>query len=108
MCGILGWVGRRTGLPNQEDFGAALDLIRHRGPDGGRLWVDDGVCLGHRRLAIVDLEERASQPMQTRSHVLVFNGEIYNHRCIRSELAALGHEFSTNSDSEVLLCAWLQ
>jgi len=108
MCGIMGWVGCRTGTPGEEVFAAALDLIRHRGPDGGKLWIDKGVCLGHRRLAIVDLAERAEQPMQMHSHVIVFNGEIYNYKILRSKLEALGHSFSTSSDSEVLLCAWLQ
>lgn len=108
MCGILGWVGPAAGRPDTSTLGAALDLIRHRGPDGGRIWLGDGISLGHRRLAIVDLARRADQPMREDSLVLVFNGEIYNYRVLRQELEALGHSFTTNSDSEVLLKAWVQ
>jgi asparagine synthase (glutamine-hydrolysing) len=108
VCGILGWVGPAEVQPDEPALGAALDLIRHRGPDGGRTWLDEGVCFGHRRLAIIDLAHRADQPMRVNSLVLVFNGEIYNYRVLRSELETLGHGFSTSSDSEVLLRAWLQ
>lgn len=87
----------------------ALDLIRHRGPDGGAIWHDDeGARLGHRRLAIVDLAKRADQPMLVGDLALVFNGEIYNYRALRTELQAAGHSFETTSDTEVLLHAWMQ
>ncbi len=108
MCGILGWVGPAGGQPDDVVLGAALDLIRHRGPDGGHAWLGTGVCLGHRRLAIIDLGQQADQPMRVEHLVLVFNGEIYNYRAVRQELEAMGHGFTTRSDSEVLLRAWLQ
>jgi asparagine synthase (glutamine-hydrolysing) len=91
---------------SDADFFDALDLIRHRGPDGGSVWGEPGVRLGHRRLAIIDLARRADQPMRQGELVIVFNGEIYNFRELRAELSALGHTFNTSSDTEVLLQAW--
>lgn len=108
MCGILGWVGEKYAGIDPRNFSDALDLIKHRGPDGGGLWEEYGVHLGHRRLAIVDLDTRANQPMLIEHLVLVFNGEIYNYRDLRRNLESLGHDFKSNSDSEVLLRAWLQ
>lgn len=106
MCGILGVTGGMAVRGSEEDFFDALDLIRHRGPDGGSVWNAPGVRLGHRRLAIVDLAKRANQPMRHGELAIVFNGEIYNFRELRAELSALGHTFATSSDTEVLLQAW--
>lgn len=108
MCGILGATGKITATTSEMDFLDALDLIRHRGPDGGSVWSELGVRLGHRRLAIIDLAQHADQPMRQGDLVIVFNGEIYNFRELRAELSALGHRFCTNSDTEVLLQAWRQ
>lgn len=108
MCGILGVAGPLRAALAEPAFMDALDLIRHRGPDGGALWSDDEIMLGHRRLAIVDLAARADQPMLLGDLALVFNGEIYNFRALRDQLIAAGHSFSTSSDSEVLLRSWLQ
>jgi asparagine synthase (glutamine-hydrolysing) len=112
MCGIVGVQG---------DFPPDLlkrmtDSVAHRGPDGeGALWVDTPgearTGLGHRRLAIIDLSAAGCQPMVLRPRdagegavlTLVFNGEIYNYRELRAELAAAGHRFTTQTDSEVLL-----
>jgi asparagine synthase (glutamine-hydrolysing) len=107
MCGILGVAGRAAGLSN-ETLLAALDLLHHRGPDGGALWRFDGIALGHRRLAIVDLDARASQPMTRGAFTLVFNGEIYNYRELRRALEGQGKVFVTTSDTEVLAAAWEQ
>lgn len=106
MCGILGVTGGLAVRGSEADFFDALDLIRHRGPDGGSVWNAPGVRLGHRRLAIVDLAKRANQPMRHGELAIVFNGEIYNFRELRAELSALGHTFATSSDTEVLLQAW--
>ncbi len=106
MCGILGAIGNMAARVTEADFLDALDLIRHRGPDGGAVWGAPGVRLGHRRLAIIDLVQRADQPMLQGGLAIVFNGEIYNFRELRTQLAALGHTFTTNSDTEVLLQAW--
>jgi asparagine synthase (glutamine-hydrolysing) len=108
MCGILGATGSMATYTSDVDFLDALDLIRHRGPDGSSIWSGPGVRLGHQRLAIVDLAQRADQPMCRDKLVIVFNGEIYNFRELRAELSLHGHPFTTSSDTEVLLRAWQQ
>lgn len=77
----------------------------NRGPDGEGVWLDSGVAFGHRRLAILDLDLRAAQPMHSACgrYVIVFNGEIYNYRDLRRELEFRGKLFRTTSDTEVLL-----
>ena len=108
MCGIAGFSGRG----DSGVLKAMTDALAHRGPDAEGLWEDvgRGLWLGHRRLAIVDLSGGA-QPMWTPDGALgvVFNGEIYNHRDLRTELKGLGHVFETDhSDTEVLLHAYRQ
>jgi asparagine synthase (glutamine-hydrolysing) len=81
--------------------------MMYRGPDAGDLWVstDQQCILGHRRLAIIDLDERSTQPMHTADgrYVIAFNGEIYNYKRLRLELESRGASFRTESDTEVLL-----
>ena len=106
MCGIFGFVG-------DLDEALARRCVRtlaHRGPDGEGLWRDTGVTLGHRRLAILDLSDDATQPMadNTRRYHIVFNGEIYNFIELRRQLESLGHHFRSESDTEVLLAAFIQ
>lgn len=105
MCGIAGVVGPD---PTPEVISAMLECIAHRGPDGvGQVIRDGRVGLGHRRLAIIDLSEDASQPMRSASGCeLILNGEIYNYVELRSELEGAGVVFRTASDSEVLLAAY--
>jgi asparagine synthase (glutamine-hydrolysing) len=83
------------------------ETLRHRGPDAGEVWVEaeGGVALGQRRLAIIDLTPTGAQPMHSsdRRYVITFNGEIYNFRDIRRELAAAGRHMRGDSDTEVLL-----
>jgi asparagine synthase (glutamine-hydrolysing) len=81
------------------------DAIAHRGPDGEGHFVDRGVGLGHRRLAVIDLSPLGRQPMTTSDgrFTLVFGGEIYNFRELRAELEAAGHAFASHGDAEVLL-----
>src|SRR5690242_7517920 len=109
MCGIVGIAAARP-VASRQWLSAASDTIRHRGPDGaGEWWSLDGcVGLGHRRLAIVDLSPAAAQPMARAGAVahIVFNGEIYNFKDLRSELVAKGHTFTTESDTEVVLAAY--
>jgi asparagine synthase (glutamine-hydrolysing) len=83
------------------------EMTRHRGPDGSRVWEGNGVTLGHNRLAIIDLSDRALQPMHSadRRYTIVFNGEIYNYRELRRELEGL-YQFTTESDTEVLIAAY--
>jgi len=109
MCGILGWLGQHPPEAN-HNFGVALDLLAHRGPDDRGIFTAPGVLLGHRRLAILDLSQAGHQPMidPVSGAVIIFNGEIYNHVELRSELQNLGHRFSGHSDSEVLLHALIE
>src|SRR5215831_2981786 len=102
MCGITGIVrfdGRRV-LTDEID--RMTDAIRHRGPDDRGTLVEGGVGLGMRRLSIVDLSACGHQPLfnEDGSVVIIFNGEIYNHRDIRSRLEVSGHTFRGNSDTE--------
>lgn len=106
MCGIAGFVGAGDGAVLRR----MTDRLAHRGPDAEGFFEkpDAGVFLGHRRLSIIDLAGGA-QPMFTADGqtAMVFNGEIYNHCELRSELQAKGHVFATDhSDTEVLLYAW--
>ena len=111
MCGIAGRVNFKSGAPvDPVTIAGMCDLIAHRGPDGDGCWVDGEVGFGHRRLAIIDLSPGGRQPMATadgRVHV-TFNGEIYNFQPLRDELEARGHRFRSQSDTEVLLAAYVQ
>ena len=103
MCGFVGFTNSIA--DNGVLLESMMDKIVHRGPDSAGKYVDNNVALGFRRLSIVDLAD-GSQPMfnEDESLVLVFNGEIYNHKELREELTALGHTFKTShSDSETLL-----
>jgi asparagine synthase (glutamine-hydrolysing) len=109
MCGIAGFIdfNRKT----TEDVLARMACaIPHRGPDGqGVYYTSAGnatIGLGHRRLSIIDLSTAASQPMHYDGLHLIFNGEIYNYEEIRKSLQDLGHQFTTHSDTEVILHAW--
>lgn len=115
MCGIAGLLdtSRGTGEAELRAIAAAMaEALRHRGPDDCGAWVDveAGIALGHRRLAIIDLTPEGRQPMMSACgrYVVVFNGEIYNFRDLRRELAGLGHVFRGHSDTEVLLAAFAQ
>lgn len=108
MCGIAGVIAFDGGAAEAEAgaLGAARDQMARRGPDGeGLWWSDDGAAgLAHRRLAIIDLDERAAQPMHAGPLSIVFNGEIYNFRALREELIReRGFRPRTESDTEVLL-----
>lgn len=108
MCGIAGLYYPATPKPVEPHRIVQMtDAIAHRGPDGAGVWTAPGVGLGHRRLAIIDLEGGV-QPMATPDQgvVVVFNGEIYNFQEVRAELEALGARFATDSDTEVLLHGW--
>jgi asparagine synthase (glutamine-hydrolysing) len=110
MCGIVGVYHFERDRPvDAARLERQLQTVVHRGPDGGGVWVDGGVGLGHRRLSIIDLGGGA-QPMFDASarYVTTFNGEIYNYRELRGELAGRGHVFRTDSDTEVLLAAYAE
>src|SRR6266478_2952829 len=109
MCGINGIVAYHSAssVPDEAELLATRDAMRARGPDGSGVWwnVDRHCGLGHRRLSIIDLSDRASQPMSSEDggFVVVFNGEIYNYPQLRAELETDGSRFRTTSDTEVLL-----
>jgi len=110
MCGIAGVVSIRGQSVEPTEIQRLTDLIAHRGPDGAGHWfsADRNVALGHRRLAIIDPGAGGYQPMLSHDgrHVIVYNGEIYNFLELRRELEALGANFRTQSDTEVILAAW--
>ena len=104
MCGIAGIVDFKN-PPDEKALSAMERALTHRGPDDGRVWHDRACGLVHRRLRIIDLSAAAAQPMTNESDGLwvVFNGEIYNFQHLRKELLSLGHQFRSQSDTEVLL-----
>jgi asparagine synthase (glutamine-hydrolysing) len=108
MCGIAGAFGfQGSAQPDSSVVDRMSAIMQSRGPDGSGRWVsaDGGAVLGHRRLAIIDLTDGGAQPMQDplTGNVMVFNGEIYNYRELKSDLLARGCAFRTSSDTEVLL-----
>ena len=110
MCGITGifdTVGRRE--IDRVTLARMNDSQIHRGPDDSGYHVAAGIGLGFRRLSIIDLTT-GHQPLynENRKVAVIFNGEIYNYRELVPELAALGHVFSTRSDTEVIVHAWEQ
>ncbi len=108
MCGITGIIDTRGGREIERAVLQRMnDSQMHRGPDDGRLHIEPGVGLGHRRLSIIDIAT-GQQPLfnEDGSVVVVFNGEIYNYQQLIPELQTLGHVFHTRSDTEVIVHAW--
>lgn len=103
MCGFVGF----TNEINDASIvlGKMMDRIRHRGPDSDGKYVDEQVAMGFRRLSIIDLSDKGSQPIfnEDKSIVITFNGEIYNYQDLRAELLEKGHSFYTQTDTEVLV-----
>ena len=110
MCGILACIGSINNSVTPEQFSKALAMLSHRGPDDAGYDEFCGNKLGHTRLSIQDLSDVAHQPMYSDKHdvAVIFNGEIYNFKEIRSELELLGVTFNTHSDTEVLLKAYIK
>ncbi|MFD4143373.1 asparagine synthase (glutamine-hydrolyzing) [Streptomyces sp. NPDC058572] len=113
MCGIAGWVDFDRGLAEEAStVRAMVATLANRGPDDEAVWTDARAALGHRRLAVIDVDG-SPQPMVAEEGgrtlaVLVHNGEIYNYRELRSQLESLGHRFRTAGDTEVVLRAYLE
>ncbi len=103
MCGICGFTWRDEALVSKMN-----DAITHRGPDQDGVYSADGISLGHRRLSIIDLSDHGRQPMQNEDGnvQLAFNGEIYNYQDLKPELERKGHQFASNTDSEVIIHAY--
>jgi len=107
MCGLCGVVA--SGRPPARDqVELMLDRLAHRGPDGRGVFEDEGACLGHLRLAIIDLSDAGLEPFASDDGrlQLVFNGELYNYLELREELRAKGHRFRSETDTEVLLAGF--
>ncbi len=106
MCGIFGVVGNITLDLTQ----ICLNRLSHRGPDGWGIEQPEGCTLGHRRLAILDLSEAGRQPMSSHCgrFVATYNGEVYNYIELRKDLIAKGHKFRTDTDTEVVIQAFVE
>jgi asparagine synthase (glutamine-hydrolysing) len=108
MCGIAGILDLRGRPVADPEIKAMTDSIRHRGPDDEGHYVGDGVALGNRRLAIIDVSRAGHQPMATEdgSLLIVYNGELYNFPELMPLLEARGHRFHSRTDTEVVLHAY--
>src|ERR1041385_4700447 len=110
MCGITGIYCLDDSLVNEQSLVRFNNSQKHRGPDGHGIYIDEEkkIGLGHRRLAIIDVSENASQPMafDNGRYQITFNGEIYNFLELRKELLQHGQIFHTDSDTEVILSAY--
>ncbi len=111
MCGIAGYIGKSP--PDLNYLKRTSKILDHRGPNGEGFYTykhkDNSVALIHRRLSIIDLDDRSNQPFIYNGTALVFNGEIYNYIEVRKNLEEVGHVFKTKGDTEVLihaLCQW--
>ncbi|MBP2477002.1 asparagine synthase (glutamine-hydrolyzing) [Crossiella equi] len=112
MCGVTGWVSYDRDLTAEAvTLRAMTATLANRGPDGEGVWSARHAAFGHRRLAVIDLPG-GRQPMVADTPagavVLTYSGEVYNYRELRAELAGRGHHFRTESDTEVVLRAYLE
>ena len=110
MCGITGYIEYSSTPASISTLKNMSISITHRGPDGEGFWVRNNVAIGHRRLSIIDLSDAGHQPMQSLDgrFILSYNGEVYNYKELRMELERLGHKFSSQTDSEVVLFSLIQ
>jgi len=110
MCGIAGYIGKKE--LNENLVSKCFDLMKKRGPDNFGKFTSKKIPFRniflHSRLSIIDLNKKSNQPFSYKNRSIVFNGEIYNYLEIRKDLEILGHKFSTNSDTEVLLHAYIE
>ena len=109
MCGIAGIIQTDPGLFNEEHINKMTGTLAHRGPEGNGLWksLNGKALLGHCRLAIIDLSDAASQPMNyLNRYTIIHNGEIYNYIELREDLQKIGYSFRTSSDTEVIAAAY--
>ena len=111
MCGITGVINFNREKISLNDINRFKDSLSHRGPDGEGTYINniDCVALGHRRLSILDITESGKQPMSydNERYWIVYNGEIYNFIELRKELLSLGYAFKSNTDTEVILAAYI-
>ena len=109
MCGIAGYINISGKPAVAEIIGDMTTAMAHRGPDGEGCYCYETAAIGHRRLAIIDLSDNGRQPLFSNcgNYAITYNGEIYNYRELRNELQAHGYNFSSHSDSEVALAAYV-
>lgn len=108
MCAICGWINEKESLSHkQEVFQDMVELMNCRGKDSTGYHLEEHAMLGHKRLAIIDVE-KGSQPMYHEDYAIVYNGEIYNTEEIRKELEKKGYKFYTTCDTEVVLKGYVE
>ncbi|MFJ8314007.1 MULTISPECIES: asparagine synthase (glutamine-hydrolyzing) [unclassified Streptomyces] len=108
MCGIAGWIDFERDLGKERTIVSAMtETLAPRGPDARGVWLGPHAGLGHRRLAVIDIEG-GRQPMEAEGAVLTYSGEVYNFRDLRAQLELKGHRFRTRSDTEVVLRGYLE
>jgi asparagine synthase (glutamine-hydrolysing) len=105
VCGLVGILRRDGESADAAHIDRMLAPMLHRGPDGRGCWAEGEIALGHLRLSILDLSQRASQPIAAAGGegVLVYNGEVYNFRALRRELEREGAIFASSGDTEVVI-----
>lgn len=112
MCGITGWASFQKDLRTSEEIIKLMtQTLKKRGPDDENIWCNEHIAFGHRRLAVIDLIG-GKQPMtkvhEGSNYVITYNGELYNTEELRKELQNRGYIFTTHSDTEVLLTAYIE
>lgn len=109
MCGITGFIDHRNNT-QIEILNQMTETLTHRGPDSSGRYFEHKdsytIGLGHRRLSVIDLTEAGSQPMKYKNFTIIYNGELYNFQEVKKRLKNLGHEFYSETDTEVILHAF--
>ena len=107
MCGINGVFNHNSFVDVEKKVISMNGLTTHRGPDSSNIYKDQKVCLGHNRLAIIDLEQHSNQPFisNDKNVILSYNGEIYNFLELKEELST-NYKFKTKSDTELIVAAY--
>ena len=110
MCGLCGELRFDASTPDAGVIERMKEQLQKRGPDSEGSYINAPIALGHQRLAIIDLSDKAAQPMldEPAGIALVFNGTIYNYPDLRKELQALGHKFKSTGDTEVILRSYIE
>ena len=103
MCGIAGIFNYNKENVRKNEILKMLNLIRHRGPDGSNIYMNNNVALGHVLLKIQDITDKSMQPFIYNNLVLIYSGEIYNYKELKKELVNKGYNFETDGDTEVLI-----
>lgn len=105
MCGINGFNWKDEYIIKKMNV-----KLKHRGPDDEGVYVDEEVSLGHLRLSIIDLSKNGHQPMSDRlnRYYIIYNGEVYNFKDLKSELELSGYSFKSDTDTEVVLYSYIQ